>query len=147
MNKTRIMCELEDLRNDPPSNCSAGIKNNDYKIWEATILGPPDSLYCGGIFNMEINFPEDYPFKPPKIKFETKILHPNINKTGSICLDILNTNWSPILSISKILLSISSLLTDPNPDDPLNTELANLYLNKRDEYNIKVRNYTLKYAV
>ena len=147
MNRTRIMCELEELINDPPCNCSAGIKNNDYSIWEATILGPADSLYCGGIFNLEINFPMDYPFKPPKIKFETKILHPNINKTGSICLDILNTNWSPILSISKILLSISSLLTDPNPDDPLNTELADLYLNKRDEYNIKVRNYTLKYAV
>lgn len=147
MNKTRIMCELDELMNDPPSNCSAGIKNEDYKIWRATILGPADSLYCGGVFNLEIKFPDDYPFKPPKIKFETKILHPNINHSGSICLDILNTNWSPVLSISKILLSISSLLTDPNPDDPLNTELANLYLNKRKEYNTKVRNYTLKYAV
>ena len=147
MNKTRILSELEELKKDPPGNCSAGLKNNDYKIWEATILGPADSLYSGGIFKLEIYFSDDYPFKPPKIKFITKILHPNINKMGSICLDILNINWSPVLSISKILLSISSLLTDPNPDDPLNTELATLFVNNRIEYNKKVRNYTLKFAV
>ena len=127
MNKHRILSELEEIKKEPPCNCSAGIKDDNYKIWEATIIGPTDSLYCGGIFNIQIDFPEDYPFKPPKIKFLTKILHPNINKFGSICLDILNVNWSPVLSVSKLLLSISSLLTDPNPDDPLDSELAKLY--------------------
>lgn len=142
----RLKKELTELENDPPSNCSAGVKNDNLLCWEATILGPSDSPYAGGIFILSLNFPGDYPFKPPKVKFITKILHPNINTYGSICLDILNKSWSPALTIQKVLLSISSLLTDPNPDDPLNTEIANLYKKDREEFNKKVRNYTLRHA-
>ena len=142
----RLKKELTEIQNDPPSNCSAGVVNDNLMCWEATILGPSDSPYSGGMFKLSLNFPGDYPFKPPKVKFLTKILHPNINTHGSICLDILNKSWSPALTIQKVLLSISSLLTDPNPDDPLNTEIANLYKKNRDEFNKKVRNYTLRYA-
>ena len=142
----RLKKELVELQKDPPTNCSAGLKNDDMLEWEATIMGPSDSPYAGGMFSLVINFPQDYPFKPPKIKFTTKILHPNINNHGSICLDILNKSWSPALTISKVLLSISSLLTDPNPDDPLNTEIANLYKEDIEQYKKKVRNYTLKYG-
>lgn len=142
----RLKKELVELQKEPPTNCSAGLKNDDMLEWEATIMGPSDSPYAGGMFSLVINFPQDYPFKPPKIKFTTKILHPNINHHGSICLDILNKSWSPALTISKVLLSISSLLTDPNPDDPLNTEIANLYKEDIEQYKKKVRNYTLKYG-
>ena len=143
----RLKKELEDIMKDPPSNCSAGVKDDNLLSWEATILGPSDSPYSGGIFNLEISFPADYPFKPPKVKFTTKILHPNINNHGSICLDILNKSWSPALTVSKVLLSISSLLTDPNPDYPLNTEIANLYKDNKEAFNKKVRLYTLRYAL
>ena len=115
----RIQKELIELNDEPPSNCSAGPVDDDLFKWNATILGPEDSPYQGGIFSLNINFPADYPFKPPKINFETKIYHCNINSNGAICLDILKDNWSPALTIPKVLLSISSLLTDPNPDDPL----------------------------
>ena len=105
-------------------------------------MGPPDSPYQGGVFFLTIHFPTDYPFKPPKVAFTTKIYHPNINTNGSICLDILRSviilssslkslgeilyrsQWSPALTISKVLLSICSLLCDPNPDDPLVPEIA-----------------------
>ena len=145
--KKRITKELEEMRKEPPSNCSAGPLYNDILNWEATIIGPAESPYAGGIFNLQINFTEKYPFKPPKVKFVTRIFHPNINSHGSICLDILNVNWSPALTITKLLLSISSLLTDPNPKDPLVKSVADMYLYRRDEYNKKAREFTLRYAI
>ena len=149
MNKKikRIENELKCIIEDPPLNCSAGPINNDNLfLWNGTIIGPTESPYSGGIFKLEIKFSEDYPFKPPKIKFLTKILHPNINSYGSICLDILNSNWSPILSISNVLLSICSLLTDPNPDDPLNASISKIYTEDYNKYKKLVRNYTLSHA-
>ena len=89
-------------------------------------MGPSASPYEGGVFFVQIHFPPDYPFKPPKVNFQTKVYHPNVNSTGSICLDILKEQWSPALTISKVLLSICSLLTDPNPDDPLVPEIAHI---------------------
>ncbi|XP_063564553.1 ubiquitin-conjugating enzyme E2 D4 isoform X11 [Gorilla gorilla gorilla] len=93
-----------------------------------------DSPYQGGVFFLTIHFPTDYPFKPPKVAFTTKIYHPNINSNGSICLDILRSQWSPALTVSKVLLSICSLLCDPNPDDPLVPEIAHTYKADREKY-------------
>ncbi|KAL9265684.1 SUMO-conjugating enzyme UBC9-like protein [Drosera capensis] len=70
--------------------------------WQATIMGPPDSPYAGGVFLVTIHFPPDYPFKPPKVAFRAKVFHPNINSNGCICLDILREQWSPALTISKV---------------------------------------------
>ncbi|KAM9086023.1 ubiquitin-conjugating enzyme E2 D3 isoform 1-T5 [Megaptera novaeangliae] len=106
-----------------------------------------DSPYQGGVFFLTIHFPTDYPFKPPKVAFTTRIYHPNINSNGSICLDILRSQWSPALTISKVLLSICSLLCDPNPDDPLVPEIARIYKTDRDKYNRISREWTQKYAM
>ncbi len=143
----RIQKELADLQKDPPANCSAGPTDNDLFKWEGVIMGPADSPYTGGVFKLDIQFPVDYPFKPPKIQFTTKIYHPNVNPTGLICLDILKQQWSPALTISKVLLSITSLLTDPNPDDPFVPEIAQLYKANRAAYEAKAREFTLRYAV
>ena len=114
--------------------------------WESIIIGPEKTPYENGVFKLSIIFSDTYPFKPPKVKFLTKIYHPNINKYGSICLDILNKNWSPALTISKLLLSISSLLSDPNPDDPLDVKAAELYLNNREEFNKTARSYVVRFS-
>ena len=106
MSLKRLRKELNELAMDPPSNCSAGPVGEDLYHWQATILGPEESIYEGGVYMLNIHFPADYPFKPPKINFITKIYHCNINSSGSICLDILKEQWSPALSISKVLLSI-----------------------------------------
>ena len=143
----RLIKELKDITDNPPAGCSAGKKNNDLYEWDASIIGPTESPYSGGIFKLSIIFSDKYPFKPPKIKFNTKILHPNISTHGSICLDILNKNWSPVLSVAKLLLSISSLLTDPNPEDPLNVEIATVYKKDISKFNKMARNYTLRYAI
>jgi len=143
----RIDKELKDLGADPPANCSAGpISPDDLFHWQATIIGPAESPYESGVFFLNIHFPSDYPFKPPKINFQTKIYHCNVASNGSICLDILKDQWSPALTISKVLLSISSLLTDPNPDDPFVPEIAQLYRSDRKKHDQAAREWTLKHA-
>jgi len=142
----RITKELKDLEADPPANCSAGPVGDDLFKWKATIMGPADSPYDGGVFFLDIVFPQDYPFKPPNLKFQTKIYHCNVNDKGGICLDILKDSWSPALTISKVLLSICSLLTDPNPDDPLVPEIAKLFKTNRKEHDKNAAEWTRKYA-
>ena len=142
----RLKKELQDINNNPPANCSAGVIDDDIYNWQATIMGPEGSPYHGGVFYLKIEFPHDYPFKPPKVQFITKIYHCNINSSGNICLDILKEQWSPALTISKILLSICSLLDDQNPNDPLMVDIANLYLSDKDKFLHNARQYTLKYA-
>ena len=143
----RIQKELEDIRKDPPAGCSAGPIDDDIFNWEGVICGPADSPYSGGLFKLRIRFPTDYPFKNPHIQFITKIYHPNINKAGGICLDILKNQWSPALTISKVLLSITSLLTDPNPNDPLDIDIANIYKTDKTLYEQNVREWTNMYAM
>ena len=98
----RITRELKSLKEDPPANCSAGPLSDDIFRWQATLMGPIDTPYEGGVFFLNIDFPQDYPYKPPRIRFDTKIFHPNINSSGGICLDILKEQWSPALTISKV---------------------------------------------
>ena len=142
----RIEKELRDVNKDPPSGCSCGPEKEDLFHWTGAIIGPSDSPYAGGVFKLDIHFPTDYPFKPPKVSFTTKIYHPNVNSSGVICLDILKQQWSPALTISKVLLSILSLLTDPNPDDPLWPEVAHEYKTNRLTYDLKAREWTARYA-
>mmetsp|Transcript_29209 Transcript_29209/g.52284 ORF Transcript_29209/g.52284 Transcript_29209/m.52284 type:complete len:124 (-) Transcript_29209:74-445(-) len=118
----RIQKELADFGTDPPANCSAGPVGEDLFNWS------------------------DYPFKPPKCQFTTKIYHCNVNANGAICLDILKDQWSPALTISKVLLSISSLLTDCNPSDPLVPEIAQLYMKDRAKHDQTAREWVSKYA-
>ncbi|NP_001084430.1 ubiquitin conjugating enzyme E2 E3 S homeolog [Xenopus laevis] len=142
----RIQKELADITLDPPPNCSAGPKGDNIYEWRSTILGPPGSVYEGGVFFLDITFSSDYPFKPPKVTFRTRIYHCNINSQGVICLDILKDNWSPALTISKVLLSICSLLTDCNPADPLVGSIATQYLTNRAEHDRIARQWTKRYA-
>jgi ubiquitin-conjugating enzyme E2 D/E len=143
----RLQREYIEVKNDPPANCSAGPVNEaDFFNWEAVIFGPSDSPFAGGIFRLTIRFPSDYPFKPPIVTFKTKIYHPNINSAGGICLDILKGQWSPALSVSKVLLSILSLLTDANPNDPLMPDIARQFTNDRAAYDAAAKEWTRMYA-
>jgi len=146
MASKRVRKELREMRKDAIINCSAGPEGDDLFVWSAVIMGPQGSVYESGMFLLIIRFPPDYPFKPPKVTFKTKIYHPNVNSAGGICLDILKDQWSPALTITKVLLSISSLLTDPNPDDPLVPEIAALYRTNRVAYNKMAKDWVQKYA-
>ena len=108
-------------------------------IWQAVIFGPDDTPWEGGTFKLVLEFTEDYPNKAPQVRFITKMFHPNIYNDGQICLDILQNQWSPIYDVSAILTSIQSLLCDPNPSSPANSEASGLYNENRRGYNRRVR--------
>ena len=145
----RIKKELEDFNNDPPEICSAGpVNDSDMFHWQATINGPYDSPYVGGIFFLNIEFSKDYPFKPPKCIFTTKIYHPNVCRIhGKVCLDILWNGWSPAYNIGKVLLSIYSSLKEPNLETPEDCWVASQYQNNRSQYEYTAREWTKKYAM
>jgi ubiquitin-conjugating enzyme E2 D/E len=143
---TRIRKELRIIQDEANENVSAGPSGDNMFEWDAMIIGPTKTPYEGGMFRLKIYFPADYPFKSPKVIFTTKIYHPNINSGGIICLDILKTQWSPALTISKVLLSVCSLLNDPNPNDPLMPEIATQYIQNRAKYEEAARQWTLQFA-
>jgi ubiquitin-conjugating enzyme E2 N len=125
---------------------SAVPHEDNARYFNVIIQGPDSSPYEGGTFKLELFLPEDYPMAPPKVRFLTKIYHPNIDRLGRICLDILKDKWSPALQIRTVLLSIQALLSAPNPDDPLNNEAADLW--KKDEQRAiqTAREYVRLYA-
>ena len=133
--RRRLMRDFKKLQKDPPTGVSGSPHSDNIMFWDAVIFGPDNTIWEGCICNLTLEFTEEYPNKPPKVKFvKPKMFHPNIYLDGQICLDILQNQWSPIYDISAILTSIQSLLTDPNPNSPANSEAANLFQSNKREY-------------
>ncbi|KAL9083846.1 MAG: hypothetical protein Q9159_005522 [Coniocarpon cinnabarinum] len=143
----RILKETERLQSEPVPGISAVPHKDNLRYFEVTIDGPSQSPYEGGVFNLELFLPDDYPMTPPKIRFLTKIYHPNIDKLGRICLDVLKSNWSPALQIRTILLSIQALLGAPNPDDPLANDVAQHWKTNEPEAISEAKKWTKNYAM
>jgi len=141
----RIQREISDLKKEDLGSIVLEPTDN-LQIWRGVIPGPEGSVYEGGVFQMEILLPNDYPFSAPRVVFKTRIYHMNISEQGGICIDILKNNWSPALSLFKVMLSLSSLLTDPNPKDPLVPSIANQYVRSRKLHDAAARQWTEQYA-
>ncbi|GBG90487.1 hypothetical protein CBR_g50833 [Chara braunii] len=136
----RLMSDLKAIRQEPPEGCSASPVNDDSLfVWSATIFGPDETPWEGGIFSLQLSFSERYPEKPPKVRFISEVFHPNVYRDGTLCMDIIQEAWSPCHNVSTILTSIQSLLTDANPSSPANPEAAEMYLNDRRTFNRIVR--------
>lgn len=150
MAKNRLYFErrkiTQEIQANPEILQAGPLDDSNIYIWQVLLRGPSETPYEGGTFLLRVEFPTEYPFKPPKIKFNTKIFHPNISRKGTICMDILAEEWSPALTLVKILISISSLLASPNPDDPMDTESATMYQENYDCYQKTARNWTDMYA-
>lgn len=143
----RLAKEYAQLKVDNNDNLAAYPTNDNLTTWNIYIRGPADTPYAGGLFYGVLSIGPDYPLKPPMLTFKTKIFHPNISEGGAVCIDILkSTAWSPILNIQKIMLSICSLLNDPNPSSPLNGTAGDLYLRNRPAYNKIAEDMTHEHA-
>ena len=142
----RLVKEYQEILESPVENCNLALINDDIYNWEGVLFGPEGTPYENGLFYLNVNFPKEYPYVPPNIYFKTKIYHPNISHNGVICLDILKGEWSPVLTISKVMISLSSLLSDPNPDDPLVLEIAKEMKTDISLFNKKARKYTKDFA-
>ena len=142
----RIVKETQRLAEDPVVGIVANVDPNNSRYFHVQIAGPMSSPYEGGMFGIELYLTDEYPMVPPKVRFTTKIYHPNVDKLGRICLDILKKNWSPALQIRSVLLSIQGLLSSPNPDDPLDESVAQQWVNDEPSALAKAREWTMQYA-
>ena len=146
--RNRIMKEYKDLKSDAKHNAvEVKMVGDDIHHWKGRIKGPIDTCYQGGVFEIDIVIPSDYPFKPPKMKFDTKIWHPNISSvTGAICLDILKNEWTPALTIRTALLSLQALMCEPVPEDPQDAVVAKQYMSDKNLFNQTAKQWVQEYA-
>lgn len=131
---------------------------SDYKVvqspenpydFNVEFHGPKDTPYEGGLWNVHVLLPEQYPYKSPSIGFVNKIYHPNIHEaSGSVCLDVINQTWSPMFDLVNIFeVFLPQLLSYPNPASPLNPEAAAQLMKEPEKYKERIRDYVLKYAM
>ena len=162
----RIGKELADITQDTHSNITAAaVKDDDLSHLKGSFTGPSETPYEGGTYVIDITIPTDYPFRPPVMKFQTKIWHPNVSsqtvrltlstlpyfkfsdlEKGAICLDTLGTAWSPVLTIKSALISLQSLLSTPEPKDPQDAEVAGMLLRNKKEFDEVARDWAVRYA-
>ncbi|CAB9499634.1 conjugating enzyme E2 [Seminavis robusta] len=145
----RIVKELAEVgKDDKVSGIKAvPVTEGDLRHLKGTIPGPQGTPYEGGIFEIDIVLPKQYPFEPPKMKYITKIWHPNISsQTGAICLDILKDQWSPALTIKTALLSLQALMCSAEPGDPQDAEVAKMYMGDRKKFDSTAKFWTETYA-
>mmetsp|Transcript_5978 Transcript_5978/g.9051 ORF Transcript_5978/g.9051 Transcript_5978/m.9051 type:complete len:152 (-) Transcript_5978:187-642(-) len=143
----RIVKETQRLLQEPVEGISATPYEDNLRYFNVIVCGPTSSPYENGIFKLELFLPADYPMAPPKVRFLTKIYHPNIDKLGRICLDILKDKWSPALQIRTVLLSIQALLSAPNPDDPLANDVAEMWKTNEGVALATAAEWTQRYAM
>ncbi|TKR76010.1 hypothetical protein L596_017220 [Steinernema carpocapsae] len=144
--------QLAELKKTPVDGFSAGlVSDEDIYKWEVLVIGPPDTLYEGGFFRAILDFPHDYPQKPPKMRFISEIFHPNIGADGNVCISILHEpgddrygyekpeeRWLPVHTVETILLSVISMLADPNYESPANVDAAKMQRENFTEFKKRV---------
>ncbi|KAG2499182.1 hypothetical protein HYH03_002763 [Edaphochlamys debaryana] len=145
----RINKELKEIERDTASGVRVELRNgSDLQHLTGFVQGPKDTPYEGGIFKVEITLENSYPFVPPKMKFLTKVWHPNVSsQSGAICLDILKDQWSPALTLKTALLSLQALLSSPQPDDPQDAVVAKQFMSDHETYRKTARFWTESFAI
>lgn len=128
----RLQSELMTLMTAGEKSVSAFPDGENLFYWVATIMGPLDTVYEGLTYKLRLEFPHTYPYTAPVVRFTTPCFHPNVDNNGNICLDILKEKWSALYDVRTILISIQSLLGEPNNDSPLNEDAATMWSNPKE---------------
>ena len=138
--RRRLMRELQRMRRSGVQAGIAATLPDEHNVmrWHATIHGPEDTPYAGAVLPLELRFANDYPRTPPDVRFTCAMFHPNVYENGRVCISILDRDWSPEMTAEKVLVSLRSLLAEPNPDSPANIDAGALLRNDRDAYMAKV---------
>lgn len=145
----RLLGEYKQITENPPEGLTAGpIDEENLFEWECLVLGPDSTPYEGGCFHAILSFPKDYPMNPPKMRFTTPIWHPNIHSDGKVCISILHApgedatgyerseeRWSPVQSVEKVLISVISMMAEPNDESPANVDAAKMWRDDRESFN------------
>lgn len=148
----RLQKEIQDILKDTHSGITISNPQGDSDITDFThfhglFQGPPDTPYESGRYEVDIRITPEYPFKPPDMRFITKIWHPNVSsQTGAICLDTLGQAWSPVLTLKSALISLQSLLSSPEPKDPQDAEVASMLISRPEEFAQVAREWAIRYA-
>eukprot|EP00798_Chlamydomonas_sp_ICE-L_P015782 gene15782-21905_t len=144
---SRIQKELREIEKDKESGVKVTIKDNNLQKLTGYVPGPKDTPYEGGLYQVDIDLEDSYPFMPPKMRFVTRVWHPNISSaSGAICLDILKDQWSPALTLKTALLSLQALLSSPQPDDPQDAVVAKQYLSEIETFKKTAKYWTDAFA-
>lgn len=135
-----LTTELKNLQTQPVEGFTISTNDDNLFVWTVAIYGPPNTMYQGGYFKAVINFPHNYPYSPPSVKFSTKMYHPNVYANGDLCISILHPpvddphsgelpceRWNPTQNVRTILLSVISLLNEPNTSSPANVDASVAY--------------------
>ncbi|ORX58421.1 ubiquitin conjugating enzyme [Piromyces finnis] len=147
MATNRIIKEYMQLQKQPVNSVTIAPREDNLYLWEGKLMGPFNSPFKGGVFNIEITFPQEYPFKPPILKVTTKIYHPNIDDDGSICMSILKSDiWKPTIKITQVLEALINLINEPNPADALRPNIGHEYSTNYKEYVENAKRYVNMYA-
>ncbi len=145
----RLASELKQITKEPNYFYSIKPHENNFLIWDFVLIGPQDTIYEGGLFDGEIMFAQNYPIEPPKVKFNN-IIHPNIHRTGEVCISILHQGrdvygyekdyerWNPGHGVDSIMMSIISMLSEPNFESPANIEYSKMWKDEPEKYKKQV---------
>jgi ubiquitin-protein ligase len=137
--KRKIMRDMKRILDEPLEGIIARPNRTNIMDWRGIIYGPEDTPFEGGVFKLKMSFDEAYPQHPPEVSFISRVYHPNVYPSGELCLDILKNKWSPTYDIGAVLLSVQSLLNDPNISSPANSEAAGVFASDKREYRKRVR--------
>ena len=143
--RRRLLKEVRDFQNPPPGITAEPI-NGDLFHWHATISGPDNTPYAGGVFNLKINIPSDYPHKAPEVFFDPPLYHPSVDQeTGEACLAMIQTEWAPTVLLTKVLTKLRELVEKPEPEHARAPEIAEEFLNNPTQFNKKVKEWIAKH--